>query len=254
MEVEEDPEEDSDMDIDENEEDEWEEDDDYGTSSFRVRKVNGASDAQVANGIAIGELQPRMTTVEEGVRTLAEQGKLVAGKLDETKTQALEMRGILDLMCPDLVTLEKKKTERYIRGLPEKIKVNVTSSKPSSLHYAINMARELIEQAIQAKATRIGESYKRKWEDHQRNNNNHNHNIHHQQQNRRQEDVKAFTAALADRKGYLRTRPLCNQCNLHHEGQCPPKCKNCKRIGHQTRGCWSKTNVADKPPTANDNA
>ncbi|GJX60272.1 putative reverse transcriptase domain-containing protein [Tanacetum coccineum] len=72
----------------------------------------------------------------------------------------------LALMCPNLVTHEKKKIERYIRGLPERVKANVTSSKPASLHDAINMARELIEQAIQAKATRIGKSNKRKWEDH----------------------------------------------------------------------------------------
>ncbi|GJR47486.1 putative reverse transcriptase domain-containing protein [Tanacetum coccineum] len=66
----------------------------------------------------------------------------------------------LALMFPDLVTPEKKKIVRYIRGLTERVKANVTSSKPASLHDAINMARELIEQAIQAKATRISESNK----------------------------------------------------------------------------------------------
>ncbi|GJX04029.1 hypothetical protein Tco_0189945 [Tanacetum coccineum] len=76
-------------------------------------------------------------------------------------------------MCPDLVTPEKKKIERYIRGLSERVKANVTSSKPVSLHDVINMARELVEQAIYAKAKRIKERKKRKWEDHQRNNNTH---------------------------------------------------------------------------------
>ncbi|GJR88431.1 hypothetical protein Tco_0212442 [Tanacetum coccineum] len=71
----------------------------------------------------------------------------------------------LSLMCPDLVTPKNKKIERYIRGLPERVKANVTSSKPASLHDAINMARELIEQAIQDKAIRMGESNKRKLED-----------------------------------------------------------------------------------------
>ncbi|GJX17350.1 putative reverse transcriptase domain-containing protein [Tanacetum coccineum] len=61
----------------------------------------------------------------------------------------------LALMCLDLVTPEKKKIERYNRGLPERVKANVTSSKPASLNDAINMARELVEQAIQGKATRI---------------------------------------------------------------------------------------------------
>ncbi|GKF21001.1 hypothetical protein Tco_0069639 [Tanacetum coccineum] len=137
----------------------------------------------------------------------------------------------LALMCLELVTPKKKKIERYIRGLPEGIKANVTSSKPANLHDAFNMARELVEQAIQAKATRIGESNKRRREDHQGYNSNHNHNIHHQQQNRRQEDAKAYTAAPVERKGYLGTRPLYNQCNLHHDSQCPPKCKNCKSVG-----------------------
>ncbi|GKA62537.1 reverse transcriptase domain-containing protein [Tanacetum coccineum] len=58
----------------------------------------------------------------------------------------------LALMCPELVTLEKK-IKCYIRGLPKRIKANVTSSKPANLHDVINMARELVEQAIQAKST-----------------------------------------------------------------------------------------------------
>nr|GEU38317.1 hypothetical protein [Tanacetum cinerariifolium] len=68
----------------------------------------------------------------------------------------------LALMCPDLVTLERKKIEHYVRGLSKKFKANVTSSKPANLHEAINMARELVKQAIHAKAIRIGERNKRK--------------------------------------------------------------------------------------------
>ncbi|GKF79871.1 putative reverse transcriptase domain-containing protein, partial [Tanacetum coccineum] len=100
----------------------------------------------------------------------------------------------LALMCPELVPTEKKKIERYTRGFSERIKGNITSSKPATIHDAINMARELVEQAVQGRDTRIGESNKRKWEDHQRNNNNNNNhnnnnrnrnNNYHQQQNRR---------------------------------------------------------------------
>nr|GEZ70848.1 putative reverse transcriptase domain-containing protein [Tanacetum cinerariifolium]GEZ76732.1 putative reverse transcriptase domain-containing protein [Tanacetum cinerariifolium] len=102
----------------------------------------------------------------------------------------------LALMCPKLVPTEKKKIEKYVRGFPERIKGNTTSSKPTTLHDAINMARELVEQAVQGMDTRIGESNKRKWEDHQRNTNNNNpnnnnnrnrNNNNNQQQNRRQE-------------------------------------------------------------------
>ncbi|GKF87629.1 putative reverse transcriptase domain-containing protein [Tanacetum coccineum] len=118
----------------------------------------------------------------------------------------------LALMCHELVPTKKKKIERYVRGFPERIKGNITSSKPATLHDAIIMARELVEQAVQGRAATIGsESNKRKWEDNQRNNNNNhnynnNHNSnnnrnrnnnHHQQQNRRQEDVRAYAAAPA---------------------------------------------------------
>nr|GEX58223.1 transposon Ty3-G Gag-Pol polyprotein [Tanacetum cinerariifolium] len=51
----------------------------------------------------------------------------------------------LALMCPDLVPIEREKVKRYIRGFPEEIKGNITSSKPTTLHDAINMAHELVE-------------------------------------------------------------------------------------------------------------
>ncbi|GJW21678.1 putative reverse transcriptase domain-containing protein [Tanacetum coccineum] len=158
----------------------------------------------------------------------------------------------LALMCPELVPTEKKKIERYTRGFPERIKGNITSSKPATLHDAINMARELVEQAVQGKATRIGESNKRKWEDHQRNtnnnnnnnpnnnNNNNNHNQnnnYHQQQNRRQETARAYAAAPAEGRGYAGNLPKCNRCNSHHNGQCPPKCQKCQRTGHREKDC-----------------
>ncbi|GKF73400.1 putative reverse transcriptase domain-containing protein [Tanacetum coccineum] len=78
----------------------------------------------------------------------------------------------LALMCPELVPTKRKKIEKYVRGFPERIKGNVTSSKPATLHDTINMARELVEQSVQGRATRIGESNKTKWDDTQRNPNN----------------------------------------------------------------------------------
>nr|GEY12516.1 hypothetical protein [Tanacetum cinerariifolium] len=55
----------------------------------------------------------------------------------------------LALMCPELVPTERTKIEKYARGFPERIKGNITSSKPTTIHDAINMARELVEQAVQ---------------------------------------------------------------------------------------------------------
>nr|GEV40984.1 putative reverse transcriptase domain-containing protein [Tanacetum cinerariifolium] len=139
----------------------------------------------------------------------------------------------LALMCPDLVTPEWKKIESYIRGLPERVKENVTSLKPVSLHDAINMARELVDQAVQSKAARIGESNKKKWKDHQRNTNNNNpnnnnqnrnFNNHHKQQNRRQEAAKAYVAALTEGRGYIGNLLWCNRCKAHHhQCLCPPR-------------------------------
>nr|GEW47059.1 putative reverse transcriptase domain-containing protein [Tanacetum cinerariifolium] len=153
----------------------------------------------------------------------------------------------LALMCPDLVPTEKKKIERCIKGFPERIKGNITSSKPTTLHVAINMARELVKQAVQGKATRIEEKNKRKCEEHQRNTNNNNHNhhnkrnrnhkTHYQQQNQMQEATRAYVAAPAENRGYVGHLPKCNHCNSHPNGQCPPKCQRFQRTGHQEKDC-----------------
>ncbi|GJS05410.1 putative reverse transcriptase domain-containing protein [Tanacetum coccineum] len=160
----------------------------------------------------------------------------------------------LALMCPDLVPNENKKVERYIKGFPERIKGNITSSKPTTLHEAINMARELVEQAIQGKAARVSESNKRKWEDHQKNNLNNNNNNrnqnnnHHQQQNKRHETARAYAAAPAEGMVYAGNLPKCNRCNLHHHGLCPPKCQRCQRMGHMEKDCRARL------PGAGDNS
>ncbi|GJW14612.1 putative reverse transcriptase domain-containing protein [Tanacetum coccineum] len=107
------------------------------------------------------------------------------------------------------------------------------------------------DEQFQGRATRIGESNKRKWEDNQRNTNNNNHNNnnnnnnnnrnrnnnYHQQQNRRQETARAYAAAPAEGRGYAGNLPKCNRCNSHHNGQCPPKCGKCGRLGHEEKDC-----------------
>nr|GEY54751.1 putative reverse transcriptase domain-containing protein [Tanacetum cinerariifolium] len=68
----------------------------------------------------------------------------------------------LALLCPDDVSNEKKKVELYIKGLPEIIKGETTSSRPVTLNEAVRMAHALMEQKIQAKNERIAEYLKRK--------------------------------------------------------------------------------------------
>ncbi|GJS88490.1 hypothetical protein Tco_0771126 [Tanacetum coccineum] len=119
----------------------------------------------------------------------------------------------LFLMCPEFVSTEKKKIEKYIRGFPEGVKGN-------------------------ARALRIGKSNKRKWEDQQGNN-------HHQQQNRRQEAAKVYVAALAEGRGYAGNLPWCNRCKAHHQpGPCPPRCGKCHKLGRQERDCQTRIPVA----------
>nr|GEV13288.1 hypothetical protein [Tanacetum cinerariifolium] len=65
----------------------------------------------------------------------------------------------LVLMCPELVPTEKKKIEKYIRGFLERIKGNITFSKPATLHDAINMACELETAMDYAAAPAEGRGY-----------------------------------------------------------------------------------------------
>nr|GFD27034.1 reverse transcriptase domain-containing protein [Tanacetum cinerariifolium] len=63
----------------------------------------------------------------------------------------------LALLCPDAVSNEKKTIELYIKGLPEIIKGETTSSRPITLNEAVRMTHVLMEQKIQAKNERIAE-------------------------------------------------------------------------------------------------
>ncbi|GJT47802.1 hypothetical protein Tco_0973959 [Tanacetum coccineum] len=106
----------------------------------------------------------------------------------------------LAVMCPTLVTPKYKKVERYVWGLPERIQGNITSSKPANVHEAICMARELVDQSVQAKATRISESDKKRWEDQQKNNNSNCNNTHHQQQNQKTGSCQSLCCYPSRRK------------------------------------------------------
>ncbi|GJW02576.1 hypothetical protein Tco_1561432 [Tanacetum coccineum] len=115
----------------------------------------------------------------------------------------------LDVMCPTLVTPEYKKNEHYIWGLPERVQGSVTSSKPATIHEAVNMAHGLVDKEVRAKATRISDNNKRKWEEQQRgNNNDYFNNTHHHQQNRGQKAVRAYAAAQL-KEGVMRETYRC---------------------------------------------
>ncbi|GJT67705.1 putative reverse transcriptase domain-containing protein [Tanacetum coccineum] len=52
--------------------------------------------------------------------------------------------------------------------------------------------------------------------------------------------VHALRLTPAEGRGYAGNSPLCNKCKLYHNGQCPPKCRNCQRIGHNERDCRAR--------------
>ncbi|GJT23628.1 putative reverse transcriptase domain-containing protein, partial [Tanacetum coccineum] len=120
----------------------------------------------------------------------------------ETELWNLSVKGIdivgytkhfqeLALLCPTMVTPGYNKIDRYIWGLTNDIQGNVTSSKLTRIQEAIRMAHDLMDQVVRSKAAKVGDN-KRKWDD---NKNNSGH------QNKRQEVVRAFTAAISEKKG-----------------------------------------------------
>ncbi|GJW04675.1 putative reverse transcriptase domain-containing protein [Tanacetum coccineum] len=61
------------------------------------------------------------------------------------------------------------------------------------------------------------------------------------------EKTHAYAECNSDRKPYAGSKPLCSKCNYNHEGPCPPRCNNCKRVGHLAKDCRIR------PANANNN-
>nr|GFB81604.1 hypothetical protein [Tanacetum cinerariifolium] len=127
----------------------------------------------------------------------------------------------LALLCPDAFPNEKKKVELYIKGLPEIIKGETTSSRLVTLNEAENNNQG-------------------------NNNNNHNrgnyrnNNHHNQNNNRRQNNARALTTAQNTRANQAEVAPKCNCCGKCHFHQCPPRCENCGKIRHKAKDCRGK--------------
>ncbi|GKC27459.1 putative reverse transcriptase domain-containing protein [Tanacetum coccineum] len=97
---------------------------------------------------------------------------------------------------------------------------------------AIEFSTELMDQKICTFADCQAEN-KRKLDDNSRNNQNQ------QQPFKRQNVAMAYTARPGEKKVYGGSKPLCPKRNYHHNGQCAPKCTNCKRTGHLAQDCRS---------------
>ncbi|GKD93936.1 hypothetical protein Tco_1373773 [Tanacetum coccineum] len=148
------------------------------------------------------------------------------------------MKMITDKYCP---RGEIKKLEIEIWNL--KVKGanvgSVIASKPKTIQDAIEFATELMDQKIHTFSDRQAKN-KKKLDDNSRSNQN-------QQQPFKKQNVdRAYTAGPGEKKVYGGSKPLCPKCNYHHEGQCAPRCNNCKKVSHLARDYRS--------PAANANA
>nr|GEW26669.1 retrotransposon protein, putative, Ty3-gypsy subclass [Tanacetum cinerariifolium] len=45
----------------------------------------------------------------------------------------------------------------------------------------------------------------------------------------------AYTVGPGEKKEFGGSLPLCTKCNYHHNGQCAPRCNNCKKVGNLVR-------------------
>ncbi|GKD54897.1 putative reverse transcriptase domain-containing protein [Tanacetum coccineum] len=200
--------------------------------------------------------------------------KTVGHDADYEMTWKTLMKMLTDKYCPrgEIKKLEIEmwnlKVEKYVGGLPDMIQGSVMASKPKTMQDAIEFATELMDQKIRTFADRQAEN-KRKLHDNLRNN-------HTQQQPYKRKNVaraytagpgekkeklaiwqtqqqpfkrqnvgRAYTVRPSEKKEYEGSLPLCTKCNYHHNGQCAPKCNNCKKVGHLARECRSSVATAN---------
>ncbi|GJR58253.1 hypothetical protein Tco_1500415 [Tanacetum coccineum] len=132
-----------------------------------------------------------------------------------------------------------EKVDKYISGLPDNIHGNVMSARPKTLDDAIELANDLMDQKLRTYAERQAEN-KRKLD---------NNNQAQQQLLKKQNVVQAYAVRSGEKKPYGGSKPLCPKCNYHHDGECAPKCTNCKKVGHLTKDCWHPINANNQRTT-----
>ncbi|GKB48285.1 hypothetical protein Tco_0899038 [Tanacetum coccineum] len=134
-----------------------------------------------------------------------------------------------------------KRTERATRECTysDFLKFQPLNFKGTEGIYAIELATELMDQKIRTFAARQAKN-KRKLDDNSSSNQNQ------QQPFKRQNVARAYTARHGEKKVYGGSKPMCPKCNYHHDGQCAPKCNNCKGAGHLA------SDYRSPAPTANN--
>nr|GFD00189.1 hypothetical protein [Tanacetum cinerariifolium] len=121
---------------------------------------------------------------------------------------------------------------------------SVVASKPKTMQEAIEITTELMDKKVRTFAERET-ACKRKLENTSRTTRNQQQQQHHS--NKRQNTGRVYSIASGGKKQYGGSKPLCANCNYHHDGPCAPKCHNCNNIGHLARDCrvTANTNYAN---------
>ncbi|GKB38266.1 putative reverse transcriptase domain-containing protein [Tanacetum coccineum] len=162
-----------------------------------------------------------------------------------------------------MVPTKQKKIEAYIRGLSENIKGEVTSSEPTTLNKAVQMAHTLMEQKVKARveveADITRKAVRRTSKEQvlvvvektiltvnqqpllQQIVALHKHQPRNNQNNQRQGNVSSNGQNVGNQNTNEAGQNVkCNKCGMQHYGNCPIKCNKCGKIGHKARECWSK--------------
>ncbi|GJU67878.1 putative reverse transcriptase domain-containing protein [Tanacetum coccineum] len=162
----------------------------------------------------------------------------------------------LVLLCLEMVPTERKKIKAYICGLSENIKGEVTLSKPANLNEAVHMTHTLMEQKIQARAEKVAEGNKRKWENTQGENMNNNHNNYkdnnhqYQQHNQSKGNARAMTSTQNENADQVGPALKCHRYGVYHFSRCPIKCNKCGKFGQKAKDYRGKAvaTVANTQP------
>ncbi|GKD28896.1 putative reverse transcriptase domain-containing protein [Tanacetum coccineum] len=176
--------------------------------------------------------------------------KTVGHDADYGMTWKTLMKMLTDKYCPrgEIRKLEIKMwnlmvegtniVEKYVGGLPDMIQSSVMASKPKTMQEAIEIANDLMDQKVGTFSDRQAKN-KRKLDDNTMNNQTQ------QQPFKRQNIARAYTVGPDEKKKCGGSLPLCKKCNFYHNGQCAPKCNNCKKVGHLAHDCRSLAATAN---------
>ncbi|GJS77102.1 putative reverse transcriptase domain-containing protein [Tanacetum coccineum] len=117
----------------------------------------------------------------------------------------------LTMMCSKMVPEEEDRVEKFIGGLSDNIQGNVIAVEPTRLQDAIRIASNLMHQKLKGG----------------------------------QNVARAYMAGNNEKKPYNGRLPLCNKCQLHHEGPCIVRCGKYNKVGHLTRDSRNKNGVGE---------